>query len=140
MNLIYKQAEDKHKEFIFDECIKLVKKYESFKFYSLDEIVMFESKKIDKYIGEYTVVYDNDTFIGCFKLTEDEDGYELDDLYIVEELRNKGYGTKILEECIKKTPLTLYVFKNNKIAYDLYQRYGFEVIEDLEDRVKMKRV
>ena len=90
MNLIYKQAEDKHKEFIFDECIKLVKKYESFKFYSLDEIVMFESKKIDKYIGEYTVVYDNDTFIGCFKLTEDEDGYELDDLYIVEELRNKG--------------------------------------------------
>ena len=56
MNLIYKQAEDKHKEFIFDECIKLVKKYESFKFYSLDEIVMFESKKIDKYIGEYTVV------------------------------------------------------------------------------------
>ena len=140
MNLIYKQAEDQHKEFIFNECIKLVKQYESFKYYSLDEIVMFESKKIDKYIDQYTAVYDNDVFIGCFKLTNDEEEYELDDLYIVEEHRNKGYGTKILEECIKNTPIILWVFKNNKIAFDLYQRYGFVVVEDLDDRVKMKRV
>ena len=140
MNLIYKQAEDKHKEFIFNECIKLVQKYESFKFHSLEEIIEFEGKKIDKYIDQYTVVYDEDIFIGCFKLTKEDNEYELDDLYIVEEQRNKGYGTRILEECVKYTPISLYVFKNNRVAYDLYQRYGFIVVEDLGDRVKMKRV
>ena len=139
MKLLYKEADSSLKEFIYNECMKLVYKYENLNNIPLKVIENFEREKVENDINKYTAVYDGEEFIGCFKLTKENEYYELDDLYIVEDKRNKGYGTKILEECITHLPLVLYVFKDNKIAYDLYLRYGFEVIEDLDTRVKMKK-
>lgn len=137
MDLKYMQAQNNHKYFIFNECINLVYKYENLKIFDINEIIKFEKAKIENDISKYTAVYDNNQFIGIFKLTKEKDYYELDDFYIVEEYRNKGYGTCILKECIKNLPITLYVFKNNKVAYELYITYGFEILEDLNDRVRM---
>ena len=139
MNLEYRVASDIHRDFIFNECMTLVRKYEDLKIFDINEIIKFERSKVDNEIEKYTAVYDDGTFIGCFKLTKDNEVYELDDLYIVEEHRNKGYGTEILKECIRNTPITLWVFTANKVAYDLYVRMGFKVIQDLKTRVQMKK-
>ena len=137
MKLEFKVAQSEHKDFIFNECINLVYKYENLQVFDINEIIKFERLKVETEIDKYTAVYDNNIFIGVFKLTKESEYYELDDFYIVEEQRNKGYGTIILQECIKNTPITLYVFKNNKIAFDLYVRHGFEILEDLKDRARM---
>ena len=139
MNLEYRVASDIHRDFIFNECMTLVRKYEDLNIFDINEIIKFERAKVDNEIEKYTAVYDEGTFIGCFKLTKENGVYELDDLYIAEEHRNKGYGTEILKECIKNTPITLWVFTDNKVAYDLYVRMGFKVIQDLKTRVQMKK-
>lgn len=51
----------------------------------------------------------------------------IEDLYILPDRQNKGYGTKLLEFAIKKcssTP-TLWILENNTGANRLYLRMGF---------------
>ena len=55
-------------------------------------------------------------------------GSLIEDLYVLPERQNQGYGTKLLQFAIQKckgTP-TLWILENNTNAERLYRRMGFK--------------
>ena len=71
----------------------------------------------------------------CYMFVEDEPigivsvtGSLIEDLYILPQKQNKGYGTKLLQFAIQKckgTP-TFWILENNTNAERLYRRMGFK--------------
>lgn len=141
MHIIFKPGTKEYKNYIYNNFIDLVTKYEDLTKINIDIIKDFENKKLDKHIQDYTLIFEENNFVGCFLFTDENEYFELDDLYIKEEYRSRGIGTYILKKykniatCNK--PLIFYVFKQNKRALDLYLKLGFIIIEDLGTRVKM---
>ena len=68
-------------------------------------------------------------------MSEGENEVELDDLYILDEYRERGIGGSILKKCIDMTDKNIffYVFKKNTRAIALYERIGFEISERVGD-------
>lgn len=60
---------------------------------------------------------------------------ELDDLYIIPELRSKGIGTAIVKKCFEESDGTifLYVFAKNVRAIALYEKLGFKIVKNIRD-------
>ena len=52
----------------------------------------------------------------------------IEDLYILPEMQNKGYGTELLQFAIAQCPdvPTLWILENNVNAARLYRRLGFK--------------
>lgn len=106
-----------------------------------------EETKINKYIEEttkedielYQLIVVNEKCIGCLLLTNTEEGKRIDELYLEKEYRHKGIGSCILKEITKTYPaLYLYVYKENKEAISLYQKYNFQIIKETETRYLMR--
>ena len=56
----------------------------------------------------------------------------IEDLYVLPDMQNMGYGTKLLQYSIDQcadTP-TLWILENNSNARRLYQRMGLEEQEE----------
>ena len=55
-------------------------------------------------------------------------GSLIEDLYILPEMQNKGYGTELLKYAISLCPgvPTLWILENNENAARLYRRMGFQ--------------
>jgi ribosomal protein S18 acetylase RimI-like enzyme len=92
-------------------------------------------------------VFDNDVLIGAAWLRQLKGyGYVNDEtpelvMAVMPEYRGRGIGTVLLEHLFEKAKATyksvsLSVWKVNP-AFRLYQRFGFEVVEELEDEVVM---
>lgn len=106
-----------------------------------------EKKRIDNYIKNevpksiknyYNIVIDNKV-VGCVLLEDKDDGKILDELYLEEEYRNKGFGSDIIKNIQKNNSiLYLWVYKDNKKAISLYKRLMFNIILETETRYYMK--
>ncbi len=61
--------------------------------------------------------------VGIVSLT----GNLIEDLYILPDMQNRGYGTELLRFIVHQCPgkPTLWILENNAGAERLYQRYGF---------------
>ncbi len=61
--------------------------------------------------------------IGIVSIT----GSLIEDLYVLPDRQNMGYGTKLLQYAISQCPdtPTLWILENNKDAARLYRRMGF---------------
>ena len=73
--------------------------------------------------GARIYMLENEAPIGIVSVTDNL----IEDLYILPEKQNKGYGTKLLQYAISQcvgTP-TLWILENNTNAERLYQRMGF---------------
>lgn len=55
-------------------------------------------------------------------------GNLIEDLYVIPDKQNMGYGTKLLQYAVEKCtePPTLWILENNERAERLYQRAGFK--------------
>ena len=62
--------------------------------------------------------------IGIVSIT----GSVIEDLYILPEQQNRGFGTKLLRHAINQCSdvPTLWILENNKDAERLYRRIGFK--------------
>lgn len=73
-------------------------------------------------------------YVGSFELRDCGNRYEIWCLSIFSGYKNKGYGTKMLNEFLTAfqhdKPLILYVLKENKIAIRLYEKVGFTICEE----------
>lgn len=142
-----------------DQNYKLVKAskkdFEQINKYRLQTIItegnpdIQEQKRIEKYVKETLKKHLNDYFmivvnekkigtVGYYKV--DKDSILIEELYLEEAYRNCKIGTSILKKIIEKNKtkkITLWVYKNNKIAISLYQHLGFHKIEETEERLKM---
>ena len=142
MVLEYKKADKTFKEFVYNEFVKMVYDYEDLNSIDINEVQRWEKSKLTKNIKNYTLVYNEDVFMGCFWLKEEESHFELDDFYVKKDRRNQGIGSIVLGRCIdtarkNKKPIQLTVFKKNIGAVRFYERYGFSILEDLGSRIKM---
>ena len=98
----------------------LVYKYEDLKSIDIEKILKWEERKLNEKIGEYfSILYCGDK-VGYIHIYENMGITQLDDFYILEQYRNKGIGSKVLDVLLKIHSLVeLVVFKNNLIALNL---------------------
>lgn len=134
MKLSYKKAEKEDIEKIFVWSKQLVDDYEDLECIDYDRVLKWLRRKIEDSFFEYTAVYADGCKAGYYHFFLNEDGkYELDDLYIFPEHRNRGIGSEIIERCCTSVskPVMLYVFIKNVRAIALYKRHGFETVKTI---------
>ena len=103
---------DSHKSFCMPEFILL---------HSIDNQLEYIKDKINSGSKFYMLVGEKP--VGVVSITDSL----IEDLYILPDKQNMGYGTKLLEFAIKecKSIPTLWILENNIRAKALYLRMGF---------------
>ncbi|NEW09447.1 GNAT family N-acetyltransferase [Paenibacillus sp. SYP-B3998] len=105
--------------------------------------IAFNVVKLDAYV---IVAYEDDGAVGCgcFRVTENERIVEIKRMYVKEEKRGKGIAKSILMELeawaleAGKIGAVLETGINNPEAISLYNKLGFEQIENYEPYVNNK--
>jgi len=84
------------------------------------------------------ILYERNQYIGSYQLEETADYTKLATLYVNEEFRGLGTGKRLFEIAIKDMEergykiATLMVKKTNKIAMNMYKKYGFKYSSESE--------
>lgn len=128
-------------ENVFRLCKENIDRYEDVSSIEYDKVIDWVDRKIKKYIDGYTRIYADGELCGYFRFCKDGDMYELDDFYLFEGYRGRGIGTRVLSDILSRADadVYLYVFRRNGAAVRIYEKYGFEVSEDLGTRYVMIR-
>ena len=137
---------DEQKAKICDKLLeKLVldeRKYDS----SIDENIKIENHftNLIKDTNNILLVYEEDNIIKGYIYAratyENNKVYLLDGLYVEEEARGKGIGTKLIKEALRIlkenniTNIDINVLKANEGAYNLYKKLGF-----IETKVTLRK-
>ena len=134
--LDYKVVNAKEKDIDILTSIKLVTMIDD----EMDKVLSYAEKtkirkSIDKNIERtcelYKVIYVDNKIAGAYLVLPYDDGYMIDEIYLFEEYRNNGIGTKIIQELIKEyRTLYIWVYKNNKNAIRLVERLGFMLVSN----------
>jgi ribosomal protein S18 acetylase RimI-like enzyme len=93
--------------------------------------------------GDVSIIVANRRPVGWLQLQDADDALYLHQLYIAPEYQGRGIGTRLIESILRRAremavPVHLWVVRNNDHARRLYQRLGFEMVE--QDRVKFHLV
>lgn len=106
-----------------------------------------EIKRIEDYVNSsvlnmlnyYKIITINNNIVGCLLLNDYEDGVILDEIYLEYDVRGKGIGSSLLRKVLNKHNVVyLWVYKKNKEAIKLYEKFNFKVINETESRYFMK--
>lgn len=82
---------------------------------------------ITKNVYELFLGFLNGRLIGYLIIGKDNNGYNLEHLFIDEKYRQNGFGTQLLKLCIDTyNHLKLMVSTENNVAIKLYEKYGFK--------------
>ena len=104
-----------------------------------NKILRYINQTTSQYINDYQLIVVSNKIVGCLLLREYEDGKLLDELYLIPEYRNQHIGTSIIMKIISTFPIIyLYVYKENKIALNLYLKYQFKIIAETKSRYYMQ--
>jgi len=99
----------------------------------------YVNSSIPKQINDYKVVKLDNKIIGCILVLKHLDGVILDEIFIEEEYRNRKIGTSIIKDILENNNIVyLWVYKSNINAFRLYEKLGFNVISDTENRYFMQ--
>lgn len=130
MDITYRNATAEDSEPVYELCRQLIDDYEDLASIDYPRVLQWVRRKLEKSIGEYTVIEVDGQKAGYYHFCRNEDGqYEIDDLYVFPAFQNRGLGTAVVEKCCNsvQTPVMLYVFIKNERAVSLYKRLGFEI-------------
>ena len=139
MDLTYSPVVPADAGVIFDLCKALIDQYEDISTIDYDTVLAWVRRKIEENISEYRRILLGGVHAGYFHFCPADEGWELDDLYVFPEFRNRGAGGAFLDYMAQTNPnalLRLEVEEENEGAVALYQRHGFEVFPYME----MKRM
>ncbi|MEG4218820.1 GNAT family N-acetyltransferase [Microcoleus sp. Pol14C6] len=78
------------------------------------------------------VIVEGDVVIGFVFAREYNHKTILDSLYILKDYKRKGCGTKLMKQVKQncKSPISLVVYEENKIAVDFYNKHEFVFTRD----------
>mgnify|MGYP003300560992 CR=1 FL=1 len=134
--LDYKIVDAKDKDVDILTSIKLVTMIDD----EMDKVLSYNEKNkirksVDKNIERtcelYKIIYVDNKIAGAYLVLPYEDGHIIDEIYLFEEYRNNGIGTKIIQELIKEyRTIYIWVYKNNKNAIRLVERLGFMLVSN----------
>lgn len=128
---------------IYSFCKQLIDAYEDIDSIDYEKVLKWVRRKLEASIDEYRAVFVSGVKAGYYHFYRNEDGeYEIDDLYLFPEYRNRGIGTEIVNKCCASVgaPVMLYVFIKNEKAVALYQKLGFRVAQTVNgSRYIMRR-
>ena len=132
--LDYKVVDAKEKDIDILTSIKLVTMIDD----EMDKVLSYNEKtkirkSVDKNIERtcelYKVIYVDNKIAGAYLVLPYDDGYIVDEIYLFEEYRNNGIGTKIMNDLIEEyRTLYIWVYKNNINAIRLFEKLGFMLI------------
>ncbi len=104
-----------------------------------EKIENYVNEEIPKQIGKSQMIKKGNETIGSLFVRPYEDGVLLDEIYLEEEWRDKGIGTKLIKQVISENQIVyLFVYQENEKAISLYKRLDFKVIEETKERFLMK--
>lgn len=105
-----------------------------------EQIKEYVNNSVFKLLNEYRIVVVDGRDIGCLLVTEYEDGFLLDEIYLEEDYRGQGIGSLLIKSVINKHGVVyLWVYKKNEKAIKLYEKLGFRKEKETERRYFMKR-
>ena len=105
----------------------------------IDSINKYVTSEVPRLINDYSNIIVDNKIVGCILLKNNDNSKLLDEIYLEEEYRNKGIGTKIIMDILNNNDVVyLWVYKENEKAISLYKKLGFNVIEETESRYCMK--
>jgi len=91
---------------------------------------------------KYHIIQQNGEDIGCLSIEEQHNKIMLNIIEITPEYQNKGIGSKLIRDLIKKgsqenKTIELQVFKVNQRAFKLYRTLGFKLVNETETHYQM---
>ena len=91
---------------------------------------------------KYYIIQQNGEDIGCISIEEQHSKIMLNIIEISPEYQNKGIGSKLICDLIKKgsqenKTIELQVFKVNQRAFKLYKKLGFQLVAETETHYQM---
>ena len=105
----------------------------------IDKINKYVTSEVPRLINDYCNIIVDNKIVGCLLLTNKHDGKLLDEIYLEEDYRDKGIGTKIIKNILDNNDIVyLWVYKENEKAISLYKKLEFYVIKETESRYYMK--
>jgi ribosomal protein S18 acetylase RimI-like enzyme len=103
--------------------------------YSQSKVVGTQSPTSLK-TGEYFMNLKEGTeIVGSLLVKKWKETYIIQDVFVKQEFRGKGYGKQLLKEIVtflkpKKKEIYLYVDPDNNVAISLYKSVGFHLIKE----------
>ena len=96
-----------------------------------DKLLLRENDFTDQQI--FKLIIENE-IVGFCAISEDEDKYEVEHLWILPGQMGKGHGRKLLEKCLEISVLQPKPIKviADPNAEDFYKKLGFETIDIVE--------
>ncbi len=105
----------------------------------IDKINIYVKNNVSKRIDNYKIIVMDNKIVGCLLVENYLDGSLLDEIYLERDYRNKGIGTSIIKGILKDNNIVyLWMYKANKVAFNLYSKLGFSVIDKTDYRYFMK--
>lgn len=91
-------------------------------------------------IQDYKNIIYNKKIIGSFLVRRIESGLLLDEIFIVKEYRNKGFGSSIIKDYVLNSNENIYlwVYKGNIDAFNLYKKLNFKIKKETDTRYYME--
>ncbi len=145
MSEIFKRAEKKDSDKINELFIEM-----SQTIYNKKEIKGYTSEQLDRYFNggeDWICLAVKDNIIVAFLVIEvhrkDKEYIYLNDFCVTKEYRNNKIGTKMLNlakeyaKKIKVNAICLHVEKSNALAFKLYEREGYGVCQEQNNRLLM---
>jgi len=100
----------------------------------------YVKQQVPLQLNQYKMIKVGNQKIGCLLVEEKKDSFLLNEIFIEQDYRNFGIGTKIIQRIIQNHIVYLWVYKANIKAVALYKKLGFHIIEETETRYYMKYV
>lgn len=130
MDITYERAEVSDIPEIFRLCRELILKWEDDKSLDLEKVLRWCENKISKNISRYRRIICDGRLAGFYSFFETDEGWEIDDLYVLQKFQGRGIGTFTVKKCLEEGEnVFLYVFSKNQGAVRLYSSLGFEISE-----------
>ena len=107
-----------------------------------NKIIKYVNEDVCSQINNYQNIIYNDNIVGSILIKNIDDGLLIDEIFIEEKYRNKGFGTSVLNNIIlnETKNIFLWVYKENSKAINLYKKLGFTIKQETRSRYYMQKI